>query len=146
MNSEYIRRAIEKSHQSFEQGNFPAGAVVVRNGEVIAEAVSSPYPSLFHADSKAVTEAYQKYGPLTDATLYVGLECCLMCLSVAYWAGIRNIYFAIPKSKVSSDYYETKVNTSELSEGFNEPITLHHISEHEIDALRVIKEWEEKQV
>jgi tRNA(adenine34) deaminase len=137
-----LRQAIEKSKESFEQGNFPAGALVVRDGEIISSAVGSPYPGLFHADSKAVSAAFEKMGPLTGASLYVGLENCLMCLGVAYWAGIRDIYFAIPKSKVSGDYYETHAILSNLPKEFNEPIRLHHIPELEEEALQIIKDWE----
>lgn len=108
---EFLKRAIQKSRESFEQGNFPAGAVVVKDGKVLAEAVSSPYPGLFHADSRAVSQAFEKYGVLTGASLYVGLENCLMCTGVAYWAGIRDVYFAVPKSAVNNNYYETHADT-----------------------------------
>lgn len=74
---EFLSQAIELSKQSFEQGNFPAGAVVVQDGKVLATAVSSPYPGLFHADSKAVQAAFEKHGPLEGASLYVGLQNCL---------------------------------------------------------------------
>lgn len=141
---EFLKRAIQKSRESFEQGNFPAGAVVVKDGKVLAEAVSSPYPGLFHADSKAVSQAFEKYGVLTGAALYVGLENCLMCTGVTYWAGIRDVYFAVPKSAVNNNYYETHAETSHLPEGFNEPIRLHHLPEFQDEALAVIKEWEQK--
>ncbi len=142
---QFLQQAIEKSRESFKQGNFPAGALVVKDGKVISSAVSSAYPGLFHADSKAVSEAFEKLGPLTGASLYVGLENCLMCLGVAYWAGIRDVYFAVPKSKVSGAYYETHKDLSNLPTEFNEPIQLHHISELEEEALQVIKEWESSQ-
>jgi tRNA(Arg) A34 adenosine deaminase TadA len=142
---DFLKRAIEKSKESAAAGNFPAGAVVVKGGEVLAEAVSSPYPGLYHADGAAIGQAYSKHGPLTGASLYVGLEPCLMCTSIAYWAGIRDIYFAVPKSKVSRDYYETHADTSTLPKSFNEPMNLHHVAELEEEALAVIKEWENKQ-
>ena len=138
----YVHRAIGKSKESLAQGNFPAGGVVVKDGEVVSSAVSSPYPGLFHADSKVVADAFEKRGVLTGAVLYVGLEPCLMCTGVAYWAGIRDIYYAVPKSKVSGDYYETHKDLHELSSEFNEPIRMHHVPELENEALAVIREWE----
>lgn len=144
MNTDFLKLAIEKSKQSFEEGNFPAGAVIVKDGQVISTAVSSPYPGLFHADSKAVTAAFEKLGPLNGAALYVGLENCLMCLGVAYWAGIRDVYYAVPKSKVSGDYYETHSDLSHLPNEFNEPIRFHHLPELEEEALSIIRQWEEK--
>jgi len=139
---EYLKRAIEKSKESFHAGNFPAGGIVIKNGEELASSISSPYPGLFHADSKAISQAFEKYGPLRDAILYVGLEPCLMCQSVAYWAGIRDVYYAVPKAKVSGDYYESYKDTGELTASFNEPIRMYHIAELENEALEVIRDWE----
>ena len=117
---------------------------MVKDGEVLASDTSSPYPGLFHADSKAISKAFQEHGVLHGATLYVGLEPCLMCMSVAYWSGIRRIVYAIPKSKVSSEYYETAHNTNEIINKFNEPITLVHVEVLESEALQVIRTWEKK--
>ena len=97
---EFLKMALENSKRSMAEGNFPAGAVVVKDNEVLSSEVSSPYPGLFHADSKAVQSAFEKHGVLTGATLYIGLESCLMCTGVAYWGGIRRVVFAIPKSKI----------------------------------------------
>lgn len=139
---DFLRKAIEESKRSLAEGNFPAGAVVVKDGQVLATAVSVPYPGLFHADSRAVSAAYEKFGPLKGASLYVGLENCLMCLGVAYWAGIRDIYYAVPKSAVNNNYYETHEDLHDLPEKFNEPIRLHHVAELQEEALMVIKKWE----
>jgi tRNA(adenine34) deaminase len=140
----YLKLAIENSVRSMNEGNFPAGAVVVKDDKVLSSEVNSPYPGLFHADSKAVSKAFQDYGPLKDATLYIGLESCLMCLGVTYWAGIRRIVYAVPKSLVSGSYYETPDDTYPLLEHFNEKIELVHIPELESEALKVIKQWEVK--
>ncbi|MBU1104728.1 deaminase [Candidatus Parcubacteria bacterium] len=75
---EYLKLAIENSKKSTDAGNFPAGALVVKNEKILSSTVSSPYPGLFHADSKAITEAFSKNGYLEGSTLYVGLESCLM--------------------------------------------------------------------
>lgn len=139
---QFLRLAIEKSKESFQAGNFPAGAVVVQDGRVISSAVSSPYPGLFHADSKAVSSAFERQGTLKNASLYVGLENCLMCLCVAYWSGIRDVYFAVPKSKVSGEYYETHKDLCGVSLSFNEVVRLHHVPELEEEALAIISNWE----
>lgn len=139
-----LKLAIENSKKSMAEGNFPAGAIVVKNGEILSSEVSSPYPGLFHADSKAIQTAFQKHGVLTGATLYVGLEPCLMCTGVAYWGGIRQVVYAVPKSKVSGSYYEIRKDLGNLTSEFNEPIEMLHVQELEHEALSVIKEWEEK--
>ncbi|HUQ85052.1 MAG TPA: deaminase [Candidatus Limnocylindrales bacterium] len=140
--AEFLKQAIENSKRSMDAGNFPAGGVVVKNGEILASEVSSPFPNLFHADSKAVSKAFEKTGPLNGATLYAGLESCLMCTGAAYWSGIRRIIYAIPKSKVPGNYYETPENTIDLISTFNEKMELIHLSEFEDEALEVIKAWE----
>ena len=139
---EFLRMALENSKRSMSEGNFPAGAVVVKEGQILSSEVSSSYPGLFHADSKAVQSAFEKHGVLTGATLYIGLESCLMCTGVAYWGGIRRVVFAIPKSKVSGNYYETPKDLGNLTHEFNEPIEMVHIQELEDEALQVVREWE----
>lgn len=141
---EYLEMALENSQKSMDAGNFPAGAIVVKNNEVLSSAVSSPFPGLFHADSKAVTKAFEKHGPLTGATLYIGLESCLMCLNVAYWAGIRRIVYAVPKRNVNAAYYESSINTEEVLNKLHEPIEVIHLAELEEKALLIVKDWEKK--
>lgn len=140
----YLNIAIGNSRRSFEEGRFPAGGIVVRDGEILASEVSVPYPGLFHADSKAVTVAFNKVGSLRGATLYVGLESCLMCTGVAYWSGLRRIVYAIPKSKVSGNYYETPEETKKLIDTFNERIERIHIPKLEQKAIMVVRDWELK--
>lgn len=145
MNDEYyLRLAIENSKKSHGEGNFPAGAIVVKDDEIVSSEISSPYPGLFHADSKAVSEAFKSKGNLKGATLYIGLESCLMCTSVAYWSGIRRIVYAVPKSKVSGDYYETHNDTHALVESFNEKIEFVHLEELEEEGLEVVRGWEKE--
>jgi tRNA(adenine34) deaminase len=140
----YLKMAISNSQKSFEEGNFPAGAIVVKEGRILSSTVSVPYPGLLHADSNAIFQAYTKDNKLNNATLYIGLQSCLMCTGVAYWAGIRRIIYAVPKAKVSGSYYETPNDTSNLFSTFNEKIEFIHIPELETAALDIVKKWEEK--
>lgn len=140
----YLKMAIANSQKSFEEGRFPAGAIVVKDDKVLASEVSVPYPGLFHADSNALTKAFNEVGNLKGATLYIGLESCLMCCGVAYWSGLRRIVYAIPKSKVSGDYYETHAPTQDLIDGFNDRIKCVHVPELEDEALQIVRTWEKK--
>lgn len=141
----FLKLAIAKSRESMQAGNFPAGAVLVKNGEILASAVSSPYPGLLHVDSRAATEAFNKKGVLTGATLYIGLEPCLMCTGVAYWAGIRRIVYAVGRDQVSADYYETPTDPRPIIDTFHSPIKFIHLKEFQAEALAVIRKWEAKQ-
>jgi len=142
--STYLKMAIENARKSFQEGNFPAGAVVVKDGKILASEVNAPPPALFHPDSKAVTAAFNKVGLLQGATLYIGLESCLMCIGVAYWSGLRRIVYAVPKSEVSGEYYETPKETKTLIDSFNEQIERIYVPEFKDEALAIIKEWEKK--
>lgn len=142
---DYLKLAIDNSRKSFEEGNFPAGAVVVLDDKVVASQVSSPYPGLLHADSKAVQEAFGKFGVLKGAVLYCSMQSCLMCTSVAYWSGIRRIVFAVRKSQVNPEYYETGENTDAVIDSYHEKVERTHIPELEEEALTVVREWEDKQ-
>lgn len=141
---EFLKMAIENSKKSSKESRFPAGAVVVKDNKIITSEVSVPYPGLFHADSKAIVNAFNKIGPLKDATLYIGLESCLMCTGIAYWSGLRRMVYAVPKSKVSGDYYETYKDTTSLIDSFNDRIEKIQVTELEKEAIVVIREWEKK--
>ena len=83
---DFLKLAIEQSKISFQEGNFPAGAVVVKDGKVISSSTSSPFPSLLHAEIKGVIHAYENHQDLHGATLYASMEPCCMCFSSLYWA------------------------------------------------------------
>jgi tRNA(Arg) A34 adenosine deaminase TadA len=69
-----------------------------------------------------------------------------MCSSVAYWAGIRRIVYAVPKSQVNPLYYETSEDTTKITESFHEKIERIHIPELQEEALTVVRSWEEKSI
>jgi guanine deaminase len=77
----------------------PFGAVVVRNGEVIAEGwneVTSTNDPTAHAEIVAIRAACKKLGTwvLTDCDIYTSCEPCPMCLGAIYWARLRRMYYA----------------------------------------------------
>lgn len=81
----------------------PFGAVVVRNGRVVAEAhntVLRDHDPSAHAEVNAIRAAARqlKRPHLEDCLLVASSEPCPMCLTTAYWAGIREIVYAVPRS------------------------------------------------
>lgn len=147
MNPNFLKQAIELSKMSFDQGLFPAGAVIARGDNVISESVSSIWPAAnHHSETDAIDKAMDLLQTqLSDCTLYASMESCLMCLSRAYWAGIRKIVFAIPRSLVDSKLaYEGIHETNAILKTFNEPIELIHLKEFEALALETYLLWEKK--
>ncbi len=100
-NQRHLRRAIELAETGWRAGHGgPFGAVIVRRGEVVAEAwntvPTTPDPTA-HAEIAAIRKACQATGShkLTDCVLYTSCEPCPMCYSAAYFAGIERIVFAV---------------------------------------------------
>ena len=96
----YLARAIELSREHMDQGaGGPFGAVVVRDGKVLAEGwnrVTSAKDPTAHAEVTAIRRACEAVGDhsLEGATLYTSCEPCPMCLASAYWARVSRIAFA----------------------------------------------------
>ena len=94
-----MRRAIALSEKSVESGGGPFGAVVARNGVVVAEASNSvtiDHDPTAHAEVNAIRVACQRLGTfdLAGCEIYCSCEPCPMCLGAIYWARIDHIYYA----------------------------------------------------
>ena len=99
-NLEHMRRAIALSLRAIRtKCGLPFGAVIVRDGEVIAEAhntVTSDNDPTAHAEMNAIRAACAKLGTflLEGCEIYTSGEPCPMCLSAIYWARLDRIYYA----------------------------------------------------
>ena len=94
----YMRLALKQAQVSYKNDEVPIGAVVVKNGEVIAHAHNTRNASrnaVEHAELVAIQRACKKLNDwrLTGCDLYVTLEPCVMCLGACYNARISNVYF-----------------------------------------------------
>ncbi|MDL2218367.1 tRNA adenosine(34) deaminase TadA [Christensenellaceae bacterium OttesenSCG-928-M15] len=97
MDERFMRMAIEEAQRAFDLEEVPVGAVVVKQGKVIArahnlcEAANDP---MAHAELLALREAArQENGRLEGCTLYVTLEPCAMCAGAAILARVSRIVF-----------------------------------------------------
>ncbi len=120
----FIKQAIEKSRESIASGGFPAGAVLVKDGEVIASGISIGnilHDPTSHGEVATIREACEKLGTtdLSGTVLYASLESCSMCLSASMWASIPKIVFACSKEMVDSAFYGGKYETEMLNSKFN---------------------------
>jgi tRNA(Arg) A34 adenosine deaminase TadA len=147
----FLESAIEQAQQSVAEGGFPAGAIIVKDGQIIAEAVSTGFihndPS-GHAESVAIRAACKNLNTpnLEGSTLYESIECCVMCFSVAYWSGISKIVYACKKTPemVNKYYYEGTTDNQTLNEENSRQIELVFASEFEKDSLDILNEWEKQ--
>jgi tRNA(Arg) A34 adenosine deaminase TadA len=147
---DYLKLAIEQAKKSVDEGGFPAGAVIVKDGKVIAGGVSlgrKLNDPTEHAETSAIRKACKTLGSYLDgATLYGSLECCNMCFSVANWAGISKIVYACKKTPemVSNDYYEGLTDNKNINDSNNRKIEIVYISDFEQECLDLVKKWEDK--
>ncbi len=96
---ELMRLAIDISVRSVENGGGPFGAVIARDGKVVAtgsNCVTLHNDPTAHAEVSAIREACgsEHNFRLEGCRIYSSCEPCPMCLSAIYWAGIERIYFA----------------------------------------------------
>lgn len=96
----WLRRAIELSRLGMDGDcGGPFGAVIVRDGAVLAEGsnqVTSDNDPTAHAEVVAIRRACASVGDfsLAGAVLYTSCEPCPMCLAAAYWARVDRVVFA----------------------------------------------------
>jgi len=147
--SYYLKIAIAISRQSVEEGNFPVGAIVVLDEEIIGRGKSNGKNNIdatAHAEINAIRDAEMKIGTrdIKNSIVYSSMEPCLMCFSASYWAKVKKIVFAVRKDILPKVHYEGLHNLNLINEKNNRKIEIVHIQELEEKALEVIKDWEKK--
>jgi len=148
---EYLKLAVEQAKESVKQGGFPAGAVVVKDGKIISKGVSLGFKlndPTSHAETFSIREACKKLQTtdLTGVTLYASLQPCLMCFSVANWAGITRIVFGCKKTEemAKKGYYEGITDIYQVNKENNRQIEIEYLPGFEQEMLELVKNWEEK--
>ncbi len=95
----FLTRAVQLARENVAIGGGPFGAVIVKDGEVVAESanqvISIPDPTA-HAEIQTIRLAAKNLNTfnLTGTTLYTSCEPCPMCLGAVYWSRISRIVFA----------------------------------------------------
>jgi Cytosine/adenosine deaminases len=109
----FMKQALLEARYAEEDGEIPVGAVIVCNDKIIARAhnlTETLNDVTAHAEMQAITAAANVLGGkyLTDCTLYVTLEPCVMCAGALAWSQIsRIVYGASDEKRGYSKYSET---------------------------------------
>jgi len=98
----FMRKAIELSLNNIKKGGGPFGAVIVKDGKIIATGVNRVTANndpTAHAEINAIRKAAAKLKnfDLSGCEIYTSCEPCPMCLGAIYWAHIDKMYFANTK-------------------------------------------------
>lgn len=149
--TEYLKLAVDQAKKSVEQGGFPAGAVVVKDGKIISDGISIGYllhDPTSHAETSSIRMACKtlETSDLSGSTLYASLHPCLMCFSVANWSGISRIVYGCRKTEDMEQkrYYEGKTDIEKINAENSRKIELKFIPVFEEEMLEIVKEWEAK--
>lgn len=100
----FMRKALDEARAALAEGEIPVGAVVVCKGRIIARThnlTETLCDVTAHAEMQAVTSAANMLGGkyLTDCTVYVTLEPCVMCAGALGWAQVKRVVFGASDGK-----------------------------------------------
>ncbi|MCL4229464.1 nucleoside deaminase [Candidatus Dependentiae bacterium] len=116
----FMQCAIELSMQNVLEGGGPFGAVVVKNGIIIAEGVNRvtrDNDPTAHAEIVVIRHACNQVGSfqLTGCTVYSSCEPCPMCLGALYWARVDTVYFANTKQDAAAIDFDDSFIYTQIS-------------------------------
>ncbi len=138
-NEEFMKLAIEESKVN-ESNNYqkggPFGAIIVKNGEIIARAHNTVIESIdatAHAEVNAIRLASKKLNTndLSGCVLYTSAEPCPMCLSAIIWANIKDVYYANTKKEADDIGFRDDVIYEYLKGNRTDTIHLYHLQSDE---------------
>lgn len=100
----FMKEALKEAQKGYDADEVPVGAVIVANNKIIARAYNYTEhlnDVTAHAEMQAITSAASAIGGkyLTDCTLYVTLEPCVMCAGALYWSQISKIVYGAGDEK-----------------------------------------------
>ena len=144
-----MREAIRLADESVKNGGGPFGAVIVKDGEIVAgssNSVTIDNDPTAHAEVNTIRKACKKLGTfdLSDCVIYTSCEPCPMCLGAIYWAHLRCVYYGNTKK----DARDIDFADDFIYEELDKPIdrrSVPFINMLREEALNSFKLWTEKE-
>jgi tRNA(adenine34) deaminase len=107
MDELFMEEALREAQRALTLGEVPVGAVVVRDGQIVARGCNRPVSSndaTAHAEILALREAGQAIGNyrLVDCDLYVTVEPCAMCAGAITHARVRRLIYGAEDAKAGA--------------------------------------------
>ena len=144
-----MQQAIDLSIENVANDGGPFGAVIVRDGEVIATGtnrVTATCDPTAHAEVSAIRAACAKLGDfkLAGCTIYSSCEPCPMCLSALYWAGVERIFYGNTKEDAKAINFDDSFIYDQIALDYSER-SIPCINIMREQALAGFKAWSDKE-
>lgn len=144
----FMGEAIRLANESVRHGGGPFGAVIVKDGKIIAgssNSVTIDNDPTAHAEVNAIREACRKLGTfdLIGCRIYTSCEPCPMCLGAIYWAHIERIYYGNTRKDARDIDFADDFIYEELDKSLDER-TVPIIPMMRDEALETFRLWREK--
>jgi len=147
----FMREAIRLSEESVKNGGGPFGAVIVKDGEIIAGLSNSVRPDndpTAHAEVNTIRQACKKLGTfdLSGCVIYTSCEPCPMCLGAIYWAHLDRIYYANNREDAARISFDDDFIYQEIARPMSERTTpiVQMLRDEALGAFRMWDELEDK--
>jgi guanine deaminase len=143
----YLCEAIELAHASLQKGGRPFGAVIVKDGEVIATGVNQMFSTndpTAHAELMAIRAAGQKLGSpnLQGCAVYASGHPCPMCMAAMRLAGINEVFYAYSNEDGAPHGLSTAAIYAELAKPFSEQsMKISHVPARLKSGFDLYAEW-----
>lgn len=117
--SGFMREALALARRSVEEGGGPFGAVVVRDGRIVARGtnrVTRDLDPTAHAEIVAVRRACERLASfrLDGCEVYASCEPCPMCAAALHWARPARVFFASPADAAAAAGFEDEAIRAEI--------------------------------
>jgi len=146
----FMQLAIELAEKGMDSNaGGPFGAVIVKDGKIIAEGfnkVTSTNDPTAHAEVTAIREACKNLNSfqLEDCILYTSCEPCPMCLGAIYWARPKKVFYGANREDAAAIGFDDQFVYDEIDKEMNaRKIPFENIDRDE--ALRVFNKWDAKE-
>lgn len=146
--ADFMRQAISIATENIRHGGGPFGAVIVKDGVVVATGANRVTPNndpTAHAEVQAIREACAKLHTfsLAGCDIFSSCEPCPMCLGAIYWAHLDHLYYGADKRDAAQAGFDDSFIYGELAL----PATARRLKSRVLlaaEAQQVFKVWREK--
>lgn len=143
----YLERAVKIAGHGIKDGGGPFGAVITKDGRIIAEAINSvvlSHDPTAHAEIIVIRKASAvlKTHDLSGCVIYTSCEPCPMCLGAVYWAGIKKVVYAADRTDAAGSGFSDSIIYDEIAlSPKKRKITFLHLSD--AGGKEIFKQWDE---